>query len=156
LSTGSQQVFYTVSSSRAYFLTTVDPADTSNVEDGTADLQQSSAFSNATLKGQYAFKMSGFNATSNFFVDRVGWIQWDGTSAISLSEDVNDSGNGGVTSGVLTGTYAVGANGRTTATITNFSLSSNDFVAYLVSGSQGYLLQSDTGIEISGQMTLQQ
>jgi hypothetical protein len=156
LGSGIQRVFWTVSSSRAFFLTTADPANPSNVEEGTADLQQSASFSNASLKGQYAFSMEGFDATNNFFVDRVGWLQWNGSTTLSLSEEVNDSGSGGQTSGILSGSYSVANNGRATGTITSFSQSSNDVVVYLVSGSAGYLLQNDAGLEISGQMSQQQ
>jgi hypothetical protein len=156
LGSGGQQVFWTVSSSRAFFLTTSDPANSSNVEEGTADLQQSASFSNASLKGQYAFSMDGFDATNNFFVDRVGWLQWDGSGTVSLSEEVNDSGAGGQTSGILSGSYSVANNGRATATITSLSQSNNDVVVYLVSGSAGYLLQNDAGLEISGKMSQQQ
>jgi hypothetical protein len=156
LGSGVEQVFWTVSSSRAFFLTTSDPANPSNVEAGTADLQQSASFSNASLKGQYAFSMEGFDATNNFFVDRVGWLQWNGSGTLSLSEEVNDSGSGGQISGILSGSYSVASNGRATGTITSFSQSPNDFVVYLVSGSSGYLLQNDAGLEISGKMSQQQ
>jgi hypothetical protein len=156
LSTGTQQVFYTVSSSRVFFLTTVDPSDTSNVEDGTADLQQSSSFSNASVKGQFAFVMKGLTSISSY-IDRVGWLQWDGAGAVSLSEEANSSttGLGGQPFGILTGTYSVASNGRATCTINNFSQSSNDFVVYLISGTDGYLLQNDAGEEISGKMSQQ-
>jgi hypothetical protein len=156
LASGVQQVFWTVSSSQAFFVTAADPADPSKVEAGTAQLQQSAAFSNASLKGQYAFKMAGFDATNSFFVDRVGWLQWNGSTTLSLSEEVNDSGAGGQASGVLSGSYSVASNGRTTGTVNSFSQSSNDLVVYLVSGTSGYLLQNDAGLEISGQMSQQQ
>lgn len=156
LSTGIQQVFYTVSSSRAFFLTMVDPTDASNVEDGTADLQQSSSFSNASVKGQFAFVMKGLTGIGSF-IDRVGWLQWDGVSALSLSEEANSSttGLGGQPFGILTGTYSITSNGRAAGTINNFSLSSNDFVVYLISGTDGYLLQNDAGEEINGKMSQQ-
>jgi hypothetical protein len=156
LASGTQQVFWTVSSSVAFFVTATDPLDSSNVELGTATLQSSASFANGSLKGQYAFRMDGFDTTGGVFVDRVGWLDWTGSSGVSLSEVVNDSGSGGQTSGTLTGTYTVAANGRATASITNFSQNANDLIIYLVSGSEGYLLQSDAGLEIGGKMNLQQ
>jgi hypothetical protein len=156
LASGTQQAFWTVSASEAFFVTTTDPVDTSNVESGTAGLQQSASFANASLKGQYAFRMDGFDAINGFFVDRVGWLQSDGSSAVSLSEAVNDSGAGGQTSGTLTGSYSVATNGRATATINTFSENPNDVIMYLVSGTEGYVLQSDSGLEIGGKMSLQQ
>jgi hypothetical protein len=74
LSTGvtNEKVMYLVSSMRAYFLVN----DPTNVEDGTLDKQTGSPFSNASMKGQYAFLMDGFDGNAQLpFRDRVGtWV----------------------------------------------------------------------------------
>jgi hypothetical protein len=136
-----QQVFWIVSPSRAFFLTNAS----TKVEDGTADLQQSGSISNASLSGQYAFVMDGFDLNANALVDRVGWIKWNGNGGLSWNESVNNSG-------ILSGSYSVGSNGRVTATVNNLSLSNHDLVFYLVSGSTAYVLQNDSGVEAIGFM----
>jgi hypothetical protein len=148
------QVFWMVNSSRAFFLTTSDTSDPSKIEDGTADEQQGT-FSNSSLNGQYAFNMDGFDNNVGNFVDRVGWIQWSGTGSLTWNEAVNNSGTIG-SSGGLTGTYTVGTNGRAAATVGSLSESNNDLVFYLVSGTNAYMLENDTGVEINGMMNQQQ
>ena len=145
----AQQIFWMVSPARAFFLTN----DSTKVEDGTLD-QQKGSFSNSTLSGQYGFVMDGFDLNAGNFVDRVGWISGDGSGNLKWNEVVNDSGTA-QQPGILTGTYAVSSNGRATATVTNLSINSNDLVFYLVSGSTGYILQNDPGIEIVGNMAAQ-
>lgn len=150
-STGAsiQQIFWLVSPSRAFFLTN----DSTKYEDGIADLQQSSSFTNTSINGQYAFVMDGFvQNTAN--LDRVGWISGDGGGNMSWYEGVNSSGTYNVP-GTLTGTYSVATNGRAMATINGLSQGSNDLVFYLVSNSQAYILQDFTGYEIIGAMDLQ-
>jgi hypothetical protein len=142
----TNEVLYLVSPSRAFFLVT----DPGTVAEGTLDLQSSSSFTNASMNGQFAFLMDGFN--TSFFIDRVATLNWDGAGALSLNELVNASGTINVP-GILTGTYSVGSNGRTTGTITNLS---NNMVFYLVSGSKAYILQNDTATEIDGMTELQQ
>jgi hypothetical protein len=56
-------------------------------------------------------------------------------------------------SGIISGSYSVTSNGRVTGSINNLS---GNLVFYLVSGSSGYILQNDTGFQISGAMTEQQ
>jgi hypothetical protein len=148
------QVFWMVSPSRAFFLTATDTSDPSKIEDGTADEQQGT-FSNSSLNGQFAFNMDGFDNNEGLFVDRVGWIQWKGDGTLNWNEAVNNSGSIG-SSGGLTGTYAVGTNGRAAATVNSLSESNNDLVFYLVSGTNAYMLENDTGVEINGAMSQQQ
>ncbi|MGA2695749.1 MAG: hypothetical protein ABSE92_06790 [Terriglobales bacterium] len=150
-STGAsiQQIFWLVSPSRAFFLTN----DSTKYEDGIADLQQSSSFTNTSINGQYAFVMDGF-VVSTANIDRVGWISGDGGGNMSWYEGVNSSGTYG-NPGTLTGTYSVATNGRATATINGLSQGSNDLVFYLVSGSQAYILQDFSGYEVIGAMDLQ-
>ena len=148
------QVFYLVSTSEAYFLTD----NTSKVEDGTVQQQAATSFTASTLNGQYAFVMNGYNLNP-LYLSRVGWISWNGSGTINLNEVAN-SGQIGVAAtlnqpGILSGSYTVGANGRTTATVNSLSVNPNDLVFYLVSGSSAYVLQNDTGYEIAGFMKLQ-
>jgi len=145
-----QQFFWMVNSTRAYFVTN----SATKVEDGTLD-QQTGSFSNSVLKGQYAFVMDGFNLSASEFVDRVGWISWSGSGSLNWNETVNDSG-AAQQPGILAGTYAVSGNGRATASVNNLSIASNDIVFYLTSGSSGYILQNDPGVELIGAMSLQQ
>jgi hypothetical protein len=159
ISSSVQQAFWMVSPARAFFLTTADASDASKIEDGTAD-QQQGTLSNSSLKGQYAFTMDGYDLNPNpgsaTFVDRVGWIQWDGSGNLTWNEAVNSDGQGITSSGGLTGTYAVGSGGRTTASVNSLSYNNNDIVLYLVSGSNAYILENDPGVQINGVMNLQQ
>jgi len=152
-----KQFYWMVSPSRAFFLTD----DTSKVEDGTADQQQGS-FSNSSLNGQYAFSMDGLEFTSNGTValTRVGWIIGNGSGTLTWNETANSGQPGSPPAtlnqpGNLSGTYSVASNGRTTATVNNLSINSNDIVFYLVSSSKAYMLQNDTGVEIVGTMAAQ-
>src|SRR5207249_8791267 len=106
-------IFYQVSPSLAFFV--ID--DSSKVEDGTLDLQQSSSFSNASLNGQFAFVMDGFDTTLK---DGIGTLQADGNGRLTLNEVANAGGAISVP-GPLSGTYSVSTNGRTTASISGLS-----------------------------------
>jgi hypothetical protein len=146
-----QATFWMVNPSRGFFLIT---NDSNAVEDGTLDLQ-SGTFTNATMNGQFAFMMDGFDTTQ--LLDRLGTLTWDGTSKLTLNEVANSSatGQGAISPGVLTGSYSVSSNGRAVGTINNLSLTNNDLVFYLISGSDAYLLQNDSGVQINGMISLQ-
>ena len=146
-----QATFWMVSPSRGFFLIT---NDSNAVEDGTLDLQ-SGTFTNATMNGQFAFMMDGFDTTQ--LLDRLGTLTWDGTSKLTLNEVANSSvtGQGAISPGVLTGSYSVSSNGRAVGTINNLSITNNDLVFYLISGSEAYILQNDTGVQINGMISLQ-
>jgi len=142
-----QRIFWLVSPARAFFL--VD--DPSKVEDGTADQQTTTSFSNSTVNGQYAFFMDGFDSISPPLVDRVGTLNGDGGGNLRLNYFVNRSG---ITNapGFLTGTYSVGSNGRVAGSVT--ALSTN-IVLYMFSNSNGYLLLADPGAQLEGATGLQ-
>ncbi|HVO81839.1 MAG TPA: hypothetical protein VMT28_13975 [Terriglobales bacterium] len=144
----SNAVLYLVNPSRAFVLVT----DAGTVAEGTVDLQGSSSFTNASVDGQFAFLMDGFNSTD--FIDRVATLDWDGSGTLNLNELVNVSGFVNVP-GCLAGTYSVDANGlgRTKGTINSLS---NNLVFYLVNGSNAYVLQNDSGTQIDGMTTKQQ
>ena len=153
-----QQVFWMVSPSRAFFLTN----NSSQEEDGTADLQTVNSFSTSTMNGQFAVVMDGLDLTSFPFngsvgsLARVGALQFDGAGKLALTELANDSltGTGAQSPGGMSGTYTVGANGRATGTLSN-SNGGLTLVMYAVSGSDAYALQVDAGTNTSGPIELQ-
>jgi hypothetical protein len=144
-----QATVWMVSPARGFFLVT---NDATAVQDGTLDLQLGT-FSNATMNGQFAFMMDGFDATPQL-LDRLGTLQWDGTSKLVLNEVANSSanGSGAQSPGVLSGSYSVTSNGRAVGKIGGLS---SNLVFYLISGSDAYVLQNDTGVEINGMISLQ-
>lgn len=146
-STGTvNDIFWMVSPSRAFFL--VD--DSAKQEDGTADLQ-SGAFSKSTVNGTYVFLTDGYTLTTGDTYDRVGTLTADGSGTLVVKYALNFDGSSSLVT--LNGTYDVTANGRMTGSVN--TLSSN-LVFYLVSGSQAYMLQNDTGFELDGAMSKQQ
>jgi hypothetical protein len=152
------EVFWLVSPARAFFLDEFGGTFT----DGTADLQTTSSFTNATLKGQFALVMNGWDFTlvlsggSPQLTAFVGPFQFDGAGKLTFTGFANGTELGGLTNqGVMGGPYSVSSNGRITGTVSNGG-GGFDMVMYAVSGSQAYVLQSDTGIVTSGPVQLQQ
>ena len=145
-------IAWMVSPTRAFFLENL----TTRAEDGTADLQTTTSFSAATFKGQFAFLMNGID-TSPEGLARIGTLQFDGSSKLTLVELANasQSGSGAVPPGAMAGTYQVGSGGRFTGSVSNGG-GGLDVVGYAVSGSQAYLLQVDPGTNTSGTIQLQQ
>lgn len=155
-SAGITQVFWMVSPSRAFFVN----AGSSSVEDGTADLQQTQNFSPSTFSGQYSIAMDGVDTGAvdglQQLLSRIGTLQFDGSSKLTLNEVANGSASGvGVQSpGIILGTYSVGSSGRVTGTLNGGTLQT--IVMYAVSGSQAYVLQTDPSFVTSGLVQLQQ
>ncbi len=142
----SNLVVWMISPSRGFFV--VD--DPTTVQEGTLDLQQTATFSNSTMNGQYALVMNGFDAGGA--KDRVGTLQWDGSGKLVLNEFTN--ANGVITVPIIiSGSYSVSSNGRATGSINTLS---NNLVFYLVSGSNAYVVQNDTGVQIDGTVSKQQ
>jgi hypothetical protein len=138
-----QQVAYMVSPTRAFFLVN-DPA---KVEDGTMD-GQSGTFSNASFTGTFAFANDGFDASGSF--DRLGTMTPDGAGALKL-DYVLTAPNSSNPTNHLTGTYSVASNGRVTAAVSPLN-----FVFYLISGSDGYIVQVDAQTQVAGNFSKQQ
>ena len=139
------EIYWVVSPSLAFFITN----DPTKVEAGTATLQSSTSFTKSSVSGTFGFAMDGFTTVSSLaFYDRVGNLHWDGAGNLGLTEVVNVSGSPS-TSGTLMGTYTVGSNGRAVGNISGLS---SNLVVYLASGSEGYMLQGDSGVEINGMM----
>jgi len=157
LSTGTPVIFWMVSPSRAFFL---DNTPTTSAEDGTADLQTNASFSAASLKGQFALIMDGMDVLNSFpeGLARVGTLQFDGASKLTLVELANasQSGTGATNPGALAGNYQVGGSGRITTQINGNNSGGPDLVIYAISGAQGYALQVDPGTNTSGMVQLQQ
>ena len=141
------EIFWMVSPTRGFFLVN----GSTKVEDGTMDAQSSTSFSNSSLTGQSAISMGGFNST--VFADRIGTLTWNAGSVAGNFVEVD---TGSASNGVLTTTYSVTANGRTTMTFSGFpSSATSDFVFYQSSAGNGYLLQNDGNNEIGGTISLQ-
>ncbi|HEX3103120.1 MAG TPA: hypothetical protein VHQ22_01630 [Terriglobales bacterium] len=145
-------IFWMVSPTRMFFLDNL----TTRAEDGTADLQTSTSFSGATFKGQFALLMNGIDTTPEGLA-RIGTLQFDGSSKLTLVELANasQSGTGASNPGAMAGTYQVGTGGRFTGTVSSGG-NGLDLVGYGVSGSQAYMLQVDPGTNTSGTIQLQQ
>jgi hypothetical protein len=145
----TQQIFWMVNPSRAFFLDSI----TSGVEDGTADLQTVSSFSASTFKGQFAMVMDGADATPEGLA-RIGTLQFDGSSKLTLSELANGSLIGPTNPGAMSGNYQVSSNGRVVGSVSNNG-GGVDFIFYAISGSEAYALQPDSATNTSGSIELQ-
>ncbi len=147
-----QHVAYLVSPTRAFFLN----ADTTKVEDGTVDAQQSASFSTSGFTGTFAFFTDGVDGNqlvspSGLF-DRLGTMTVDGAGKLTLNYVLTGPALNSPTVS-LSGTYTVATNGRATGSVANVS---SNLVFYLVSGTNGYLLQADSGEAVAGIFTKQQ
>ena len=99
-------------------------------------------FSNASLKGQYAFSMSGVDLISGAYIARIGSIAADGNGHITSGlEDVQDLGSTTPTSQVSfsSGTYQIQANGRGVIVLAISTGGTLQWSVSLQSSSQGYL-----------------
>jgi len=141
-------VAWFVSPSRAFFLVDIPGIS----ESGTLFQQTSSSFAGASLNGQFSFSMFGHDNQSPPQVNRVGVATFNGNATLTLADYfVNRSGSRNQTNqaGV---TYAVGSNGRVTASIPGIT---NTLVLYLISNSSGYMILEDPETEIAGGVTQQ-
>jgi hypothetical protein len=113
-------------------------------------------FSNSSLKGQYAFSMSGTElcAGQGSLFARAGSFTADGSGHITGGvEDVN------VCTGVFTlqftsSTYSISADGRGTLDLTN-STGTTSYRLTLTSPNQGFLAQTDGNATASGSLQRQ-
>ena len=145
-----------VSPARAYLIA----LNGNNVEDGTLD-QQSGTFTNTSLSTQAAFFMDGFNWNGVVFndvafEDRVGTLVPSGSDSLGTNYEASffapNALAGTFSSNAFSGTFSVASNGRTTTQLNGFT---NNIVLYLTTNSTGYLLQADTGINLSGTLKAQ-
>ena len=114
-------------------------------------------FSNADLKGTYAFSMSGTDAGASFgaFIARVGSFTADGNGNITAAlEDVTDAGSLPQLVQFTGGTYSIQANGRGTLTLVSGTGGLQLSIA-LNSGNAGVMVQIDLNATSSGSFTRQ-
>jgi hypothetical protein len=112
-------------------------------------------FSNADLKGQYAFIMSGTDSATFSFLARVGSFTADGNGNITGGvEDVSSVANGAATLAFTNSTYSIQADGRGTINLTN-STGTLTFSVTMISPSQGFIVETDLNATASGTFNLQ-
>lgn len=114
-------------------------------------------FSNASLKGTYAFSMGGTDASNNpgAFLTRVGSFVADGSGSISMAmEDISD---GGIQNTVQFngGSYAVQANGKGTLALNSTTGTGLQLTIVLNSPTEGVMIQTDLNATSSGTFILQ-
>ena len=137
-------VFYIVGTGQIKLIST----DTSPVWGGTAQVQTSSSFSNASLRGGVVFLAEGVN--SNGTLADAG--RFTSTAGGTLSDGTGDeNSNGTVTSGyAFTGTYTIDSTGHGTLQVVNSSLGNANYTFYLASDSQGVLMTTDAAFATIG------
>src|SRR6266404_6268866 len=114
-------------------------------------------FSNADLKGTYAFSMSGEDGGVNFgaFIARGGSFTADGNGNITAAlEDVTDASSLPQLVQFTGGTYSIQANGRGTLTLVSATGGLQMSIA-LNSGNAGVMIQTDLNATSSGSFTRQ-
>jgi hypothetical protein len=115
-------------------------------------------FSNASLKGTYAFSMSGTDAGVNFgaFIARVGSFTADGSGGITAAiEDVTDAGSLPQLVQFTSGSYSIQANGKGTLTLNSAAGGALQLSIALNSKTAGVMIQTDLNATSSGSFTLQ-
>ena len=130
--------------------------DTAAATVGEADLQ-SATFTTSSLSGNYAFSLNGISQAFGM----VGQIVADGQGNISSSDSVENNA-GTLASGSFPGSYAsaptlqgVTLNGRFTLMATEPSSFTDNFVVYLVSPSQAFVMETDSDQLTFGQLVTQ-
>ena len=112
-------------------------------------------FSNASLKGQYAFSMSGSDGITGSFFARVGSFIADGNGNITSGfEDVNTALNGEQPLAFTASTYSVQADGRGVLNLTN-STGTLTFSLTMLSPTQGLIVQTDLNATATGTFVMQ-
>jgi hypothetical protein len=107
-------------------------------------------FSNASLKGQYAFSMSGID-TVGAYIARVGSFVADGNGSITAGvEDVVEGSSGASEVTFSGGTYSIQANGRGMLVFNNSNGGSLQLSIALLSDSQGIMVQTDLADSTNG------
>lgn len=112
-------------------------------------------FSNANLKGHYAFSMIGADGVTGSFFARVGSFVAEGDGTISSGfEDVNTAVNGEQPLAFSASTYSVQADGRGVLNLTN-STGTLSFSITMLSPTEGLIVQTDLNATASGTFVLQ-
>jgi hypothetical protein len=112
-------------------------------------------FSNASLKGQYAFSMSGID-TVGAYIARVGSFVADGNGSITAGlEDVVEGNSGASEVTFSGGTYKIQANGGGLLVFQNTNGGSLQLNIALLSDGQGIMVQTDLNASTNGGFLLQ-
>lgn len=114
-------------------------------------------FSNASLKGQYAFVMNGTDTKGAYFA-RIGSFTADGSGALSagLTDALNlSSGQPPSIISFASGTYSIDQNGRGQLVFQGASGASLQLNIAMQSPSNGFLIESDLAATGSGTFELQ-
>jgi hypothetical protein len=140
----SQFAFYIIDAST---LALID-VDSTGLRAAGSALAQTGQFSPASL-GSSAFFVNGSAVPGNKPYALAG--RFDTNFAGQVSGGVSDVNNGGTVSNpALTGTYNAASNGRVQVT------GSSNFIVWLASQKQGFVLQTDSTVVASGQLFQQQ
>ncbi|HVO59947.1 MAG TPA: hypothetical protein VMT53_03380 [Terriglobales bacterium] len=126
---------------------------------GTIDLQDSTAFSTAALKGNYVFGFSGVGSSAFLAVAAGNWSM-DGAGNINTGQmDVNDLSFTAPFEDIsLSGTYSVSSSGRGTAVINSdypASSSTQNFVFYVVNATDIKFMQTNPLPLLAGEVLSQ-
>lgn len=114
-----------------------------------------SGFTLSSLKGTYAFSMSGMDPNNGAYFARIGSFVADGAGNISSGvEDVVDLSTG-ISQVTFSGKYAVVTSGRGSLALTASSGGSLTWTMDLQSTSQGLLVETDGNEASSGSFNLQ-
>lgn len=114
-------------------------------------------FSNASLKGQYAFLLTGVAASNGAYAARVGSFTADGAGNITAGvQDVVVLGSTPTSTTIpfTSGTYTISANGRGTIAL-QAATSSLTLSVALQSPSTGFIAQTDMTAAANGNLYLQ-
>jgi hypothetical protein len=148
--TAFNYAYYVVSASHLVFI----QVDNQDRVVGTAELQSGQNFSSNSLAGNYAFSLGGVNAAGA--VAEAGQFS---ASGVTLSGEVteNNGGTGIVTTGAgLSGSnLGIVSNGRGTMTLSSMPTGTENFVFYMVSTSNAFVLETDGFQVTSGQLLAQ-
>jgi hypothetical protein len=115
------------------------------------------AFSDASLKGQYAFSMSGVEGGTGAYIARIGSFTADGAGNITAGvEDVLNLSSGQPASVVpfTGGSYTIESNGRGTAML-NITGGVLQISIAMQSPTQAYVIETDLTAATSGSAHLQ-
>jgi len=115
-------------------------------------------FSDASLKGQYAFAMSGVDGVSGAYLSRIGSFTADGSGHITGGlEDVLNLSNAVPASQIIltNSAYQILANGKGSITLNASGGGSLQLSVSLKSDTEGFLVQVDGAASTAGNLSLQ-
>ena len=112
-------------------------------------------FSNASLKGQYGFSMSGID-TNGAYIARIGSFVADGNGSITAGlEDLVEGSSGASEITFSGGSYTIQANGRGLLVFQNSNGGGLQLNIAMLSPTQGIMVQTDLNDSTNGGFALQ-